>query len=67
MTTMPILILDEHDPERELEFDLPHMLSLTTAERYRWMFANRPKDREDLKALLAIKKWKRGKEKRTRS
>lgn len=39
MRAMPILILDAHDPERELEFEIEHMLSLTSAERYQWMFA----------------------------
>jgi hypothetical protein len=34
---MSILIVEGNNPEREFTFDLEHMLSLTTAERYRWM------------------------------
>jgi hypothetical protein len=36
---MARLIVEGHDPEREFQFDLAYLMSLTTAERYQWMFA----------------------------
>ena len=36
---MAILIVEGHDPEREFQFDLKYLMSLTTEERYQWMFA----------------------------
>lgn len=38
MAAVPILILDQHDPERELQFELEYLLSLTTEQRYELMF-----------------------------
>ncbi len=34
---MPILKLDRHDEERELDFELRYQMSLTFEERYRMM------------------------------
>lgn len=38
MNAMPVLILDQHDPEHELQFELEFLLSLTTEQRYEMMF-----------------------------
>jgi hypothetical protein len=35
---MAILKLDRHNEEREIEFELDYLASLTTAERFQMMF-----------------------------
>jgi hypothetical protein len=35
---MAILKLDRHNEEREIEFELDYLTSLTTAERFQMMF-----------------------------
>jgi len=45
----PILKLEEDDEERELEFELAYLLSLTTQERFELMFR---KSREMAEQLL---------------
>jgi hypothetical protein len=37
----PILKLDDHDEEREIEFELSWLLSLTLQERFQLMFKKR--------------------------
>jgi hypothetical protein len=34
----PILKLDDHDEEKEIEFELSYLLSLTLQERFQLMF-----------------------------
>jgi hypothetical protein len=34
----PILVLENDDPERELEFELEYQLSLTTEQRFEMLF-----------------------------
>jgi len=36
---MAILKLDEHDEEKEIEFELDYLTTLTTGERFQMMFA----------------------------
>ena len=45
---MPILKLREHDEEREIQFELDYLTSLTTRQRFEMMFA---KTRELLSLL----------------
>ncbi len=45
---MAILKLDEHNEEKEIEFELDYLTSLTTGERFQMMFA---KTREMLSLL----------------
>jgi len=45
---MAILKLDEHNEEKEIEFELDYLTSLTTGERFDMMFA---KTREMLSLL----------------
>ena len=35
---MAILKLDEHDEDREIEFELDYLMSLTTAQRFEMMY-----------------------------
>jgi len=35
---MAVLKLDKHDEEKEIEFELDYLTSLTTAERFQMMF-----------------------------
>lgn len=35
---MPILKLDDHDEDKEIEFELDYLQSLTTQERFGMMF-----------------------------
>ena len=34
----PVLKLDDHDEEKEIEFELKYLLSLTTKQRFQMMF-----------------------------
>lgn len=36
---MPVLVLDDHDEARELEFEIEYQLSLTFEERWSMMMA----------------------------
>jgi len=45
---MAILKLDKYDEEKEIEFELDYLTSLTTSQRFEMMFA---KTREMLKQL----------------
>jgi len=38
---MAILKLDKHDEEKEIEFELDYLTSLTTGERFEMMFQKR--------------------------
>ena len=44
----PILILDHDDPEREFEFELKYLMSLTTQQRFEMMI----KRSNDVKEML---------------
>jgi hypothetical protein len=35
---MAVLKLDRHDEDKEIEFELDHLMSLTTAQRFELMF-----------------------------
>jgi len=37
-TNMAILKLDEHDEDKEIEFELDYLMSLTTAQRFEMMY-----------------------------
>jgi len=45
---MAILKLDRHDEDKEIEFELDYLTSLTTSQRFKIMFA---KTREMLRLL----------------
>ncbi len=45
---MPILKLSRHDEKKEIEFELRHLASLTTQERFLAMFAKS----EEMRRLL---------------
>ena len=45
---MAILKLDEHDEDKEIEFELDYLTSLTTSQRFEMMFT---KTREMLRLL----------------
>ncbi len=44
----PILKLDEHDEDKEIEFELDYLLSLTVEQRFQMMF----KKTEEIRNLL---------------
>ena len=37
-TNMAILKLDKHDEDKEIEFELDYLMSLTTAQRFEMMY-----------------------------
>lgn len=45
---MAILKLDEHNEEKEIEFELDYLTSLTTRQRFKMMFQKR----EEMLSLL---------------
>lgn len=45
----PILKLDDHDEEKEIEFELNYLLSLTTKQRFEMMFKKTQEVRHLLK------------------
>ncbi len=45
----PILKLDSHDEEKEIEFELDYLLSLTTKQRFQMMHAKTQEIRNLLK------------------
>lgn len=47
---MPILKLSQPDPDREIEFELAYLKSLTAKQRFQMMF----KKTEELRRLLKI-------------
>lgn len=48
----PILNLHRHDENKEIEFEVDHLLSLTTEQRFQMMF----KKTEEIRSLLK-KTW----------
>ena len=58
---MAILKLDKHDEEKEIEFELDYLTSLTTHQRFEMMFA---KTREML-SLLSTATGKRNERRKT--
>jgi hypothetical protein len=52
---MPILKLDEHDEERETEFELRYLKSLSTKERFLLM----QKKSEEMKTMMRSRGYRR--------
>ena len=58
---MAILKLDKHDEEKEIEFELDYLTSLTTGERFQMMFQKR----EEMLSLLSSTTSKRNERRKT--
>ena len=50
---MAVLKLDRHDEDKEIEFELDYLMSLTTSQRFQMMFA---KTRE----MLSLRRKRNG-------
>ena len=58
---MAILKLDKYDEEKEIEFELDYLTSLTTGERFQMMFQKR----EEILGLLSSATGKRNERRKT--
>ena len=58
---MPILKLDRHDEDKEIEFELDYLTSLTTQQRFEMMFQKR----EEILGMLSSATGKRNERRKT--